>query len=220
MLYLARRQIIICVCLFFLAALIAGLSIYRFDRGQSELAVISRALLDKVIILDPGHGGIDPGAVSREELYEKDVVLAIGFDLRDLLSRAGANVIMTRQSDQSLSDLPLEARVRAHVLQQQQLPAWLAENSPQFAQHHLGIDDAAQYKAGDYRVKVTRREGQMLCIDLAQIQAPAQGIGPSCGDREHVCTLVNGSETAHGRKERQIGAGTNSNLQDSATGVG
>jgi N-acetylmuramoyl-L-alanine amidase len=114
MLYLARRRVVVCACLFFLAALIVGLSIFRLGRQQSDLEVISRALLDKVIILDPGHGGIDPGAVSREGLYEKDVVLAIAFDLRDLLSRAGANVIMTRQSDRSLSDLPPEARVRAH----------------------------------------------------------------------------------------------------------
>jgi len=114
MLFLARRRVVLFTCMFSLAALITGLSVFHFNRQREDLAVISRALLDKVIILDPGHGGIDPGAVSRDGLYEKDVVLAISFALRDLLDQAGANVIMTRQSDRSLSELPPEARVRAH----------------------------------------------------------------------------------------------------------
>lgn len=114
MLYLARRRLIVFACLLSLIALIIGLSFFRFGQQQEDLGVISRASLDKVIILDPGHGGIDPGAVSRDGLYEKDVVLAIGFALRDLLCRAGANVIMTRLSDRSLSELPPDSRIRAH----------------------------------------------------------------------------------------------------------
>jgi N-acetylmuramoyl-L-alanine amidase len=54
------------------------------------------------IIIDPGHGGKDPGALGVDKKYnEKDVVLAIGLQLRKLLKHnlPGVKVIMTRDKD-------------------------------------------------------------------------------------------------------------------------
>jgi len=60
------------------------------------------------IVVDPGHGGHDPGAVGPSGLQEKDVVLAIGLKLRDLLrDELGLDVVMTRSSDVFI---PLEER--------------------------------------------------------------------------------------------------------------
>lgn len=59
-----------------------------------------------VIALDPGHGGYDPG-VDAQGTLEKDVVLDISFWLRDLLWQAGAQVVMTREKDQSLLEMPM-----------------------------------------------------------------------------------------------------------------
>lgn len=56
-------------------------------------------LRGKVIIVDPGHGGIDSGAPGPGDLDEKDVVLAISLYLKDMLTEAGAEVIMTRTED-------------------------------------------------------------------------------------------------------------------------
>ena len=61
-------------------------------------------LTGKIIILDPGHGGIDGGAVSKEGLLEKDVTLEIALHLRDYLQEAGALVLMTRETDTDLAD--------------------------------------------------------------------------------------------------------------------
>ncbi|WP_147805288.1 N-acetylmuramoyl-L-alanine amidase [Alkalicoccus halolimnae] len=70
--------------------------------SQSYLAVDyfeqSSPLLDKTIVVDPGHGGRDPGAVANG-LYEKEVVLDVSLRLEEELRKAGANVIMTRRSD-------------------------------------------------------------------------------------------------------------------------
>lgn len=53
-----------------------------------------------VIMIDPGHGGIDPGAVSTANLYEKTVVLAVAKQLQAALVAKGRyDVLMTRQSD-------------------------------------------------------------------------------------------------------------------------
>lgn len=54
----------------------------------------------KIIVLDPGHGGHDPGAVGPNGLYEKDVVLDIALKLKKLLAAEGpAEVHLTRDKD-------------------------------------------------------------------------------------------------------------------------
>ncbi|MBE9636451.1 N-acetylmuramoyl-L-alanine amidase [Salipiger mangrovisoli] len=59
------------------------------------------------IVLDPGHGGIDPGA-QRDGHNEADLMLTFARDLRDVLRRAGYEVLMTRDADVFVS---LEGRV-------------------------------------------------------------------------------------------------------------
>jgi N-acetylmuramoyl-L-alanine amidase len=60
------------------------------------------------IVVDPGHGGHDPGAVGPSGLQEKDVVLDIGLKLRELLrDELGLDVVMTRSTDVFI---PLEER--------------------------------------------------------------------------------------------------------------
>jgi len=52
------------------------------------------------IVLDPGHGGHDPGAVGPSGLYEKDVVLDIALKLRDILSKKNnLRIFLTREKD-------------------------------------------------------------------------------------------------------------------------
>ena len=59
-------------------------------------------LSGKIIIIDPGHGGKDPGTIS-ESIYEKDINLKISKALEIELSQSGATVIMTRDDDYDLS---------------------------------------------------------------------------------------------------------------------
>ncbi|GJL57947.1 MAG: N-acetylmuramoyl-L-alanine amidase [Nitrospirales bacterium] len=55
---------------------------------------------DLVIVIDPGHGGKDPGALGRKGTREKDVVLRVANHLRDLLAKQGSTkVFMTRETD-------------------------------------------------------------------------------------------------------------------------
>lgn len=61
------------------------------------------ALKGKVIVVDPGHGGSDTGAIGPNNIAEKTVTLAIARDLRTLLSNQGVTVIMTRTSDQDVA---------------------------------------------------------------------------------------------------------------------
>lgn len=85
-------------------------------------------LKDKTIIIDPGHGGLDSGAIGPGDIHEKDTVLAMSLNLRDLLIAEGAEVIMTRTEDEFVNlydrperidqynaDLLISVHVNAHA---------------------------------------------------------------------------------------------------------
>ena len=59
-------------------------------------------LLGKVIYIDPGHGGLDPGATYKD-IYEADINLSISLKLSNLLEKSGAIVLLTREGDYDLS---------------------------------------------------------------------------------------------------------------------
>lgn len=71
-------------------------------------------LSGKIIYLDPGHGGVDPGA-GDEEPFEKDIALSVSLKLRDYLQQQGALVIMTRETDVDLADKGLKGYSKRKV---------------------------------------------------------------------------------------------------------
>ncbi|KMZ43254.1 N-acetylmuramoyl-L-alanine amidase [Bacillus sp. FJAT-27238] len=71
---------------------------------RSSWQAWSLPLTGTVIAIDPGHGGIDGGAVSKAgDVVEKEVTLAISMYLRDFLQQSGAFVVMTREEDKDLA---------------------------------------------------------------------------------------------------------------------
>lgn len=56
-----------------------------------------------LVVVDPGHGGNDPGKVSGDGVLEKDVNLEISFALRDELKARGVEVVMLRETDMNLA---------------------------------------------------------------------------------------------------------------------
>ncbi len=99
------------------------IDIYKPPQVSAE-----NVLKDKTIIIDPGHGGLDSGAIGPGDIHEKDVVLAMSLYLRDLLVAEGAKVIMTRTEDEFVNlydrperidqynaDLLISVHVNAHA---------------------------------------------------------------------------------------------------------
>lgn len=84
---------------------IAELSAAPASAEASEMPVVLPGKKGKkVIVLDPGHGGIDPGAISRSGTKEKDVVLAFATALRRALLATGKyDVVLTRSGDRFIS---------------------------------------------------------------------------------------------------------------------
>lgn len=98
MIVVVRKYNVLLVLLIFLLA-IAVYSLNVTGPDQDRAAVNSDAV-QKVVILDPGHGGEDPGVVNSDKtLKEKELNLTIALKVKALLEKGGCKVIMTREDD-------------------------------------------------------------------------------------------------------------------------
>ncbi len=97
MIFVVRKNNIFLIVLIFLLSI----TVYSLNIGVNDAAPVAvENTIQKAVILDPGHGGEDPGAVSDYSgLKEKDVNLNIALKVRDLLLNENYKVIMTREED-------------------------------------------------------------------------------------------------------------------------
>ncbi len=63
----------------------------------------------KVILIDPGHGGFDPGTV-RKGIYEKQINLEVAKKLKQTLEETGAKAVLTRTGDYNLAVVGLHGK--------------------------------------------------------------------------------------------------------------
>lgn len=89
------------ICLLCTAALVAG-TVYI--SGTPAVMQVYNDSAQPVIVIDPGHGGIDGGAVGVNGVVEKDINLSLCLDLADMFRFAGYKVVMTREDDRSIHD--------------------------------------------------------------------------------------------------------------------
>jgi len=84
--------------------LLAYLIQLPIQQTESTWASWSLPLSGKVIVIDPGHGGPDGGAVGSDDTVEKDIALSVSKQLQRYLQQAGALVYLTRENDADLAD--------------------------------------------------------------------------------------------------------------------
>lgn len=103
-----------------------------------------------VIVIDPGHGGEDPGAIGRRKTMEKNVVLQIGRRLAKLIdAEPNMRAVLTRNSDHFVSlggRVAIARKVRAHLLVSIHADAWVkstARGSSVFALSQRGASSSA-----------------------------------------------------------------------------
>ena len=78
-------------------------ALHTLDRALESRAVELPTTTRPVVILDPGHGGVDGGAESNG-ITEKEINLAIAHKVREFCTLFGFEVRMTRQEDVSIHD--------------------------------------------------------------------------------------------------------------------
>lgn len=76
----------------------------RLDSALSREREESASQGIQTIVIDPGHGGMEPGALGKYGTREKDVALAIGLKLKDIIEKnLPVRVVLTRENDVSIS---------------------------------------------------------------------------------------------------------------------
>ena len=122
----------------------------------------------KIIVLDPGHGGLDSGTVGVNGLMEKDLALAEGLKLARELRSRGYTVFMTRENDTSI---PLRQRVAIGRADKADLFIALhADSNPDPSVTGLSIYTLSDGRSDREAAALARRENQsdvIAGVDLA-----------------------------------------------------
>lgn len=88
-----------CIATYFAACFFAG------DESEfTEVSQIEKVTELPIIVIDPGHGGIDAGAVAPDGGVEKEINLDVAGRLCDMLKFLGIDCVMTRTEDKLLAD--------------------------------------------------------------------------------------------------------------------
>ncbi len=185
-----------------LCTLTAGL--YRLDHQntvyQTGAEQPSSARRITTVVLDPGHGGEDPGTASAEGILEKDLNLTVSLLLRDILTAAGIEVVMTREDDRLLYDRDadyeghkkkLDAAERKRIAEEtpdavyvaihmntyplescQGLQVWYSQNNAASYTLAKGVQDTVKAALQPQNHRTVKAAGSNIYL-LDQITAPA-----------------------------------------------
>ena len=83
---------------------------HRTTSSRTNKSATTTSKIKKIIVLDPGHGGKDPGAIGYSGVYEKNITLAMAKELKAILDKEGRyTVYLTRSTD---IFIPLRDRVK------------------------------------------------------------------------------------------------------------
>jgi N-acetylmuramoyl-L-alanine amidase len=141
------------------------------DPAPGPAPVPQQAARKPLIVIDPGHGGRDPGAISKSGLLEKDVTLAAAFALRDdLLKSKRYDVALTRSTDVFIE---LEDRVtKARNLGADLFIALHADAGPKPATSGASVYSLSQ--EGEKRIDGARRQNDWILDVEIDSDRPAE----------------------------------------------
>lgn len=113
-----------------------------------------------VIVVDPGHGGVDPGAIGHSGIYEKDIVLDAARELKRQLEATGRyTVVLTRDSD-----IFLRLAERVEVAR--------ANGADLFISVHAdSMDDPSMRGAGVYTLSETASDDEAAALAAKENKA-------------------------------------------------
>ncbi len=135
------------IILTFFTLILAFCFLYTVNLRQREtVSAFSTPIYNKVIVIDPGHGGIDAGA-SGNGIAEKDINLEIARFLKAFIEENGGRVIMTRKTDTNTADpnrSPKTSQKKSDLEQRKNLPSKV--NADIFVSIHMNKFTESKYK--------------------------------------------------------------------------
>lgn len=148
--------------------LIAGF--YFLSRQAAAVSVWMNSeemeIKKNVIVLDPGHGGSDPGMIGIDGLEEKGINLSVSLLLKEKLEEKGYTVVLTRETDKGLYD---ESAQNKKAQDMQRRIALIDETAPVLTVsiHQNSYHDPA-VKGPQVFYYETSGEGKELAADLQE----------------------------------------------------
>jgi N-acetylmuramoyl-L-alanine amidase len=127
--------------IYVLSFLIIGILTINLINAQTD----TQPLKDKIVYLDPGHGGRDPGAISKD-IAEEHINLAISLKLRDKLEALGATVYLTRYGDYDLAVPYARDRKRSDL--SRRVSVINKSNCDLYLSIHLNADPSSTWRGG------------------------------------------------------------------------
>ena len=166
--------------------------------------------LKRVVVIDPGHGGADPGATGSGGRREKDIALAIGRYLeRELRGEEDFEVYMTRDRDELV---PLWERGRQATL-------WKGTRSGVFVSIHVNALPTSPAVRGfeTYFLDVARNEHEerVAAIENAPLQTDAEPSGNEVEDLDLDFILGDLQKFDHQHWSSLLAEGIQAELEDS-----
>ncbi|HKD46292.1 MAG TPA: N-acetylmuramoyl-L-alanine amidase [Rhizomicrobium sp.] len=154
----------------------------------------------RVVVIDPGHGGLDSGTNGINGLIEKDLVLAEGLKLAKVLKDRGYIVHMTRDSDVFV---PLPERVAiARKLKADLMISLHADSNPDPQVNGLSIYTLNDGRSDREAAALARRENQsdiIAGVDLSREDSPVAPILIDLAQRDTINRSSRFAETALGQ---------------------
>lgn len=147
---------------------------YGLTRLEPELPVAA-ASGRPLVVIDPGHGGIDPGAVSSGGVEEKSINLSVSWIAANTLENSGIAVALTRKSDR-----PALAANRFIVVDDLHYRAWMARHlgATLFLSIHTNSEPTGTVQGPIIYYIAGRPSGEHLAYDLANAFAKTLGARP------------------------------------------
>ncbi|WP_085993622.1 N-acetylmuramoyl-L-alanine amidase CwlD [Oceanobacillus senegalensis] len=122
----------------------------QLPMNQSQSAwnsSFSLPLSGKTIVIDPGHGGPDGGAVGKDGTTEEDITLSVSKKLQNFLQQSGAVVYLTREEDTDLADENTKGLSRRKAEDIRRRMKFIHENEPHlFLSIHLNALSSTRWR--------------------------------------------------------------------------
>lgn len=118
--------------------------------GNEICPTFSMPLSNKIILIDAGHGGWDPGKVAANNILEKNVNLDIAKKLQEYLQQSGAFVLMTRSNDEALGEKKMkDMRNRKEISNSTNADMLISIHQNSFAQEKVKGAQVFYYKKSE-----------------------------------------------------------------------
>lgn len=122
------------------------------DSSNTGDTTPSKPTTIKKVVIDPGHGGSDPGAIGPSGLREKDIVLDISLKLKDILSSKGYSIVMTRTTD-----VYLTLAERASISNNSGADLFLSIHNNSFSEPSANGTETFSYQSTGFGADVARK---------------------------------------------------------------